>query len=80
VGLIGGHDSKFHDLPSLSAKPRRGPSFHFFVADPRQALNFQLTLDGADKARLVYFRANGEALELQLTKVSQDENDADIAH
>ena len=53
---------------------------HFVVADPRQALNFQLTLDGADKARLVYFRANGEALELQLTKVSQDENNADVAH
>lgn len=53
---------------------------HFVVADPRQALNFQLTLNGADKARLVYFRANGETLELQLTKVSEDENNADVAH
>jgi hypothetical protein len=54
-------------------------ALHFVVADPRQALNFQLTLDGVDKASLVYFRANGETLELQLTKVSQDENNADVA-
>jgi hypothetical protein len=53
---------------------------HFVVVEPRAPLNFQMTLDGADKAHLVYFGTNGRTLELQLTKVSEDENNADVAH
>ena len=53
---------------------------HFVVVEPRVPINFQMTLDGADKAQLVYFRSNGETLELQLTRVSEDENNADVAH
>jgi hypothetical protein len=65
--------------PVVEASMSQG-ALHFVVANPRQPLNFQVTLDGADKAHLVYFRANGETLELQLTKVSEDENNADVAH
>ena len=53
---------------------------HFVVVEPSAPLNFQMTLDGADKANLVYFGTNGRTLEFQLTKVSEDENNADVAH
>jgi hypothetical protein len=53
---------------------------HFVVVEPRVPINFEMTLDGTDKAHLVYFRSNGETLKLELTRVSEDENNAEVAH
>ena len=57
-------------------------TLHFVVAEPSEAtLGFQMTLKGSDKAYLLFNRKapNGQTMDFELTKVSWDENEADVA-
>ncbi len=58
-------------------------SLHFVVAEPFDStIGFQMTLDGTDKARLLFNKKspNGQTMDFDLTKVSWEENEKDVTH
>jgi hypothetical protein len=58
-------------------------SLHFVVAEPFDAtIGFQMTLDGTDKARLLFNKKspNGQTMDFDLTKISWEENEKDVTH
>jgi hypothetical protein len=75
-----------HQIPGSAPVAETAMSegfLHFVVAEPFDStIGFQMTLDGTDKARLLFNKKspNGQTMDFDLTKVSWEENEKDVTH